>query len=368
MAKSGPRGPDWTCGAPVGNMRSMQTDDRYDAVMGRDHIVRALAAGGTVRVVAVVATDLTGEAARRHGARGLVAVALGRAAAAGLLLATLTKDEERLTLQILGTGPIGGVTVDVSSLGTARVFAKRPHAVAGAGAMGALGAKDDGGDGDAVESGRRPSLAGLIGTDGLVSVIRELGLGEPFSGQTPLAGGEIDGDVERYLTDSEQIDSALGCETVAGDGGGVVAAVGVLVQTLPGSEGTAVVAEARQRLRAGALARWLAGATAPAPGQVTANDKALLNGESMMQAVLGEDAAATLEILDRRQVRFFCPCTRERAAATLALLGEAELLDMIRDDGNAHVICEFCRNDYRFTDADLEEIRRSLRPQPAAPS
>jgi len=205
--------------------------------------LRGIVAGGVARIIAVTATDVAREAVRRHGAAGAAAVALARGATAGLLLATLTKDEERVTLQLLGDGPLGGLTVDATASGTARAYVKNV-------AAGPAAPAD------------RPRLAPALGTTGLVSVLRDVGLRESFRGQTPIATGEIDEDCERYLTTSEQLESALRCETALAADGALTAVAGILVQALPGGRGAAVVAAARTALVGGALRRALGG---PAP-------------------------------------------------------------------------------------------------------
>ena len=300
---------------------------------GEDEILRATVDGGAARVVAVTATGVAREAIRRHEATGAAAVVLARGVTAGLLLATLTKDEERVTLQILGDGPLGGVTVDATAAGTARAFVKHLETLS------ALPPE-------------RPRLGAAIGKSGVVSVLRDLGLRESFRGQTSLATGEVDDDCERYLTESEQIESALRCETVLAADGTVAFAAGVLVQSLPGGRGAAVVAAARERLAAGALREAMA--TARDPG-------------TLIEDALG-DAIGAWGALDARPVRFECQCSRERAGAALALLGSAELADMILEDGKAEVTCNFCRARHDFTEAELERIRRDLEGFAGPPS
>jgi molecular chaperone Hsp33 len=195
-------------------------------------------------------------------------------------------------------------------------------------------------------AGTRPALASALGASGVVSVIRDLGLRETFSGQTEMVSGEIDTDVEHYLNVSEQVDSALGCEVLfegSDLGAELVCSAGLLVQALPGTGGAELVERARRQLRGGALARALsAGAT---------------DAAALAREVMGEDAA-DLRILDARPVRFACQCSRERAVDSLALLGSAELAAMIAEDGKAEVICNFCRERYDFSAVDLENIRR----------
>jgi len=204
-----------------------------------------------------------------------------------------------------------------------------------------------------------------VGRGGVVNVVRDLGPGHDFTGQTPIVDGEIDTDVEHYLCQSEQIDSALGCETLLDEAGGILTSVGILAQTLPGSEGAAVVAATRHRLRAGVLGQWLRRRLGTGTGDGPLSRR--VTPDDVIFAAMDEDAAS-LAVLDRRPVLFFCPCSRDRAAATLALLGENDLIEMIRDEGRAQVTCEFCRADYDFTDVNLEEIRRTLRREAVAPS
>jgi molecular chaperone Hsp33 len=306
-------------------------------------IARCILADGAARLVVALTTPAAEEAARRHQSSGAAALALARGATAGLLLSTLTKDEERVTLQVLGDGPLGGLTVDASSSGRVRAYLRNPAA-----RLSPLRAAT-------AAAPERMSLAAAVGR-GIVHVVRDLGLRETFSGETQIATGEIDDDVEHYLIASEQIDSALACDglLVQGSGAGAIAiSGGILIQALPGTEGADIVAAARERLRAGALTCALA----TRPSTV----------EELLQAALG-DALPALQVLDRREVSFHCPCSRERAAASLTLLGASELKSMILDDGKAEVTCNFCRERYDFDEKDLEEIRREATPPSGPPS
>jgi molecular chaperone Hsp33 len=298
-----------------------------------DEIVRAIIDGRPVRIVAVTSTEVAREAVRRHGAGPAASLALARGLTAGLLLATLTKDDERVTLQVLGDGPLGGLTVDATAAGAARAYVKNPEVPLVA------------------VPGTRASLAAAVGRNGLVSVIRDVGLGEAFSGRTSIATGEIDEDVERYLEASEQIVSALACDAALAPDGTIAFAAGILIQALPGSDGAVRVAAARGLVADGGLLRALGAGPR--------------DGAAVIAAVLG-DRLGEVRILDRRAVRFDCPCSRARASTSLALLGEPELAAMILDDGRAEVTCNFCRARYEFDEAALEVIRRET-AKPAGP-
>jgi molecular chaperone Hsp33 len=292
-----------------------------------DRIARCLLPTLSVRAVAAITTETAREAARRHQATGGAAAALGRATTAAALLATLTKDMERVTLQIMGDGPLGAITVDASSNGNLRAFLKHPAVMVPA-------APD-----------RRVTLGAFVGASGVLGLVRDLGLKEHFSGQTALVDGEIDTDVEHYLVASEQIDSAIACETLLGEDLAVRVSAGVLLQALPGTEGAPLLEMARHRLREGLLTELLAA------------DGTTSTPESLVRAVVG--SGVEVKVLDARPLRFHCACSRERAANTLALVGAKEMEELVEEDGGAHVVCEFCREKYRFTREEIAEILRA---------
>jgi molecular chaperone Hsp33 len=290
-------------------------------------------------VVVATATAAVREMAARNKAIGATAVALGRAALSGLLLATLTKDEEQVTLQVLGKGPIGGVTVDARSSGNVRGFVKRPNAVTWDPALAAQ---------------PRLGLGEIVGKEGVLSVIRNLGMKQNYSGQVAMSSGEIDEEVEHYLTTSEQIDSVLHCDALVNRDGEITAAAGLLIQTLPQAHGAAVVEFLRDTLRGPVFSSLLAAQAAHGN----------LDAQAIARAALGP-SANDLQILDVRNVQFFCPCTRERAESTLGMLRPDDLKEMILETNDAEVTCNFCGQQYHFSEVELERIRRDReKPRP----
>ncbi len=282
-----------------------------------------------MRVVAAITTEVAREAAGRHGVVAGGQVALARGASSGLLLATLTKGRERVTVQILGDGPLGGVIVDANGSGEVRAYLQNPaHLIPGG-------------------PGERVRLGAAVGRRGVVSVVRDLGIRERVQGQAPMLTGEIDADVEHYLTTSEQIESAMGCDAVLGEDGGVSVAGGVLVQTMPGDGShKSLVAEMWRRLRLDAVYDTLA-----ANSDITAEELAL--------AVLDE-FSGELDVLDVQPVRFHCPCSAERVRSMLEVVAVDELEAMINQDGGAEVTCDFCRERYEITGEELGAIRESI--------
>lgn len=303
-----------------------------------DLIVRGIDRVAGLRVVVAVTSDLVREAAERHGAEGLGACALGRALTSSLLLATLTKGGERVTLQLQGDGPIGGITADANDAGDVRGYIIH----------GDRARHDCAGRGRVVE---------VLGRNGVVNVLRDLGLKERYQGQTALTTGEVDEDVEGYLRSSEQIPSALGCDVVV-EGGRVLAAAGVLVQMMPealggspeaqamiaehSDEAAHAVREAQHALRIGVIWDFLRrGATSP---------------RALAEEVYGHP----LEFLDERALRFRCRCSMERVEDSMTLLSTVDLDEMIADEGRAEVTCNFCNEKYVVPKDRLEVIRQII--------
>lgn len=286
-----------------------------------DHLIRAIARGANVRVAAIMTTSLVADAARRHELAPAATVALGRGLTAGLLLATLTKGEERVTLQLTADGPLGTLTVDANGHGDVRGYVGKPQS-------------------DQPFAPGRQTLSALVGSNGVVNVLRDLGLKELYQGQTPLVSGEIDEDVEAYLRKSEQVPSALGCDVLVDEQGQVVVAAGVLVQAMPDGDPNAVQA-AEEQLRSGRLYELLAA------------------GERSLR-VLAETIAGLgpLEwVGEERPVHFQCRCTPERISNVLTLLGTVDLDEMIAENKPAEVVCNYCNTRYQFGKPELERLR-----------
>jgi len=301
-----------------------------------DQIVRCVIDDPDVRVVAVISTALSQEAARRHRCVAGAQVALSRAATTGLLLATMTKGAEQFTLSIAGDGPLGEVSADARGDGTVRAYARHPEVLVPAG------------------PGESARLAPGIGSQGVVRTLRDLGLRQRFSGQSPIVSGEIDADVEHYLRTSEQIESALGCDAAIGDDTKIAAAGGLLVQCLPGEEAAPFVREVSERLRQGALFAALASATDCAT-----------DAEALARHLLG-DAGADLRVLSRGPVEFRCRCSAKRVLAALSSLPAADLEQMIDEDGGAEVTCDYCREVFRLGAEQLEPLAAAARSRGAS--
>ena len=290
-----------------------------------DLLIRAIHRTLNVRIVAAIATEVCKDAARRHKATPAAACALGRGLIGAYLLATLTRGGERVTIQIQASGPLRGLTVDAYDDGSIRGYPLEAAACPDA------------------RMDRRQRMADLIGRDGVVNVVRDVGLKERFQGQVPLIVSEVDEDIESYLRQSEQIPSALGTELLFDSGGQIIQAGGVLLQSMPDSpaEVKTVLREAQHLLRAGELYDLLAsGPQTPA---------------ALARLILGPYADG-LEIQDERELSFRCRCDRERVAGMLRGLGREEVDSIVRERGEVEVGCEFCGRQYRFDAVDAAAL------------
>ncbi|MFV8751935.1 Hsp33 family molecular chaperone HslO [Nannocystaceae bacterium ST9] len=296
-----------------------------------DALLRAINEAETIRVVAATTSEAVREACRRQQARGVAAVAIGRGLTAGVLLATLAKqDRERIRIQFAGRGPAGHLMVDAH--GDGRVRACLEHALAP--------------DHPALRPdlhAARTRTAALIGGRGELVVTRELGLEQGYQGVVAIESGEIDEDLQNYLDRSEQLPSALRCEVVLDGKGEVVRAAGVLAQSFPGSP-PELIAEVRERLAPGELARL-----------IEPHERAL--DELVGFALGGEGFRRMLEY----PIAFHCPCGPERAVRVLSSLGAADLDALADEQEVTEVRCNFCGNVTRLGAAEVREVAAQLR-------
>jgi molecular chaperone Hsp33 len=299
-----------------------------------DHLIRGLLDPKAARVVAAWTTDIARIATARHELSGVAPVALGRALTAGLLLATLTKGEERVSLLIAGDGPLARLAVDANGAGQVRGYVS-PRVVV------------------PLPPQRPPVIARAIGR-GTVTVVRDLGLREQYRGSAAIVTGEVDEDVEAYLRQSEQLDSALGCEVVVDASGAVVAAGGLLLQALPGGE-PALVRELQHALRTGELYRAIEHIAARPDESDTA-------AQAIVQALLSTES---VRVLDQRPVCFRCTCSADRARELAGMLDAADLTELLANQQGAEITCSFCSQRYTVDQDTLRQIHEyaAMRPR-----
>lgn len=287
---------------------------------GEDHWVRAMAGDGAIRVLAARTTGTVDSARQRHNTAPTATAALGRVLTATALLAILLKDDQKLTLRVLGDGPIGGLVGDGWADGTVRGYAHHPQVD--------LPLRADG----------KLDVGGAVGRQGLLHVTRDLGLREPYTGSAPLVSGEIGEDLTAYLWRSEQTPSLVSLGVLVNPDGSVRAAGGLLVQVLPG-------ADPAWSRRLEDNARALAG--------ISRRIEAGVSPAEMVETVLEGFPA---RMLGQGPVRFGCACSRERVEGLLAALGRQELTQMLEENEGAEMTCRFCGERYVFGADDLRRL------------
>ena len=286
-----------------------------------DEITRAITGDGLVKAVAVTGRDLVERARIIHILLPMGTAALGRALLAASMMGDMLKEQNgSLTLQIKGGGPLGTILAVSDCGGNVRGYVQNPHVELMEKYQGKL------------------DVGAAVGTDGTLTVIKDIGLKEPYVGSIALMSGEIADDLALYFVESEQIPTACALGVLVGLDQSVTAAGGYLIQLLPGA-GDDIITRIEQGVHAlGSVSHALAGG---------------LDGEGLLRAVL---EGFQLEILEKHPVEYRCYCSRDRVTRALISMGRRELKSLIEEQGQAELTCQFCDKVYRYTRAELEEL------------
>ncbi len=294
----------------------------------RDYIVRATAENDNIRIFAMTSRELVEEARVRHATSNVVTAGLGRLLTAGALMGSMLKNEtDVLTLQIEGSGPVGGLTVTAGlekeengdDAVCVKGYAKNPNVELPLNSAGKL------------------DVGGAVGA-GILTVIKDMGLKEPFSGQTELVSGEIAEDLTYYFVSSEQVPSSVALGVLVEPQGTVMYAGGFIIQLLPFASEESIT-RLEERLK-----------TMPSVTTLLSSGK---NPEEIIEELFAD---MDLKITDRIPAFFRCNCSRERVRKAVMSIDEKDIRDMIGDGKPIEVNCHFCGQSYSFDVNDLKKI------------
>lgn len=292
-----------------------------------DSLLKVLAFNDEVKAVAMVATDAIAQAQRRHDTWSSATAALGRTIIGTQLLASSLKGDERITVQVNGDGPGGKIMADANGRGEMHGYITNPHV--------SLELNDKG----------KLDVRGVVGTNGTITVLKDLNMREPFSGQVPIVDGELGMDFTYYLAVSEQINGAVGVSVLVNPDETVRAAGGFMIQLLPGAS-EATISEIERRIN-----------------EIPMVSKLIDQQEQprdILNRLLGEE---NIRVLEEMPVKFHCGCTRERFSAGLMSIGVDDLQHLIDEDHGAEVVCHFCGEKYHFEEAELQSLIDEIKSQ-----
>lgn len=288
-----------------------------------DYIVRAIAAGGQIRAFAATTKDTVEKARQLHNTSPIATVALGRLLTGGVMMGvTMKNDSDILTVQIKGNGPIGAMTVTADPKGNVKGFVANPEVM--------LPLKDG-----------RLDIAGAVGI-GVLSVIKDIGLKEPYVGDTILITSEIADDLTYYYATSEQIPSSVGLGVLMDKDNTVEQAGGFIIQLMPDAT-EEVIDKLEKRIK-----------------EIKSVTHMLENGmtpEKILEYILG---GMELEILDTIPTQFYCNCSKERVSKAVMSIGVKDIKEMVDDNKPIEVNCHFCNSHYTFSPQELGQMLEAV--------
>lgn len=284
-----------------------------------DYIVRGTAADSQIRVFAATTREIAESARAFHNTSPVATAALGRLLSAGAMMGSMLKnDTDMLTLKVSGDGPLGGITVTADSHANVKGYVNNPDVM--------LPPKNG-----------KLDVGGAIGI-GLLQVIKDMGLKEPYVGQTILVTSEIAEDLTYYFANSEQVPSSVGLGVLMNHDNTVRCAGGFIIQLMPFAD-EKTISRLEENLK-----------------NVTSVTALLDKGytpEQLLEELLGD---LGLEITDTIPTKFYCNCSKERVEKAVASIGKKDIQEMIDEDKDIEVKCHFCNTAYNYTVDELREI------------
>ncbi len=286
-----------------------------------DYIVNAITNNGAIRVVAADTTELCNRAQQIHKMSATAAAALGRTITAAAIMGSMLKSEDdAITLQLNGGGPIGRVIAVADGKANVKGYVDYPLV-----------------DLPLNEKGKL-DVGGAVGTNGMLSIIRDLGLKEPYVGQVPLVNGEVAEDLTQYYATSEQLPTAVALGVLVDVDYTIKAAGGFILQVLPGAYDEDIDNVEKTVASISSVTEMLSAGKKP---------------EDIVEKLLSD---YEIEYFDNVPTAYKCDCTRERTDRALISIGKEELTKLIEEDGKAQITCHFCDNVYDYTKEELQAL------------
>ncbi|MCR5311701.1 MAG: Hsp33 family molecular chaperone HslO [Lachnospiraceae bacterium] len=289
-----------------------------------DYIVRATAAGAQIRAFAAYTKNLTEEARKAHNTSPVITAALGRLMTGAVMMGIMQKgDDDLLTLQIKSGGPVGGITVTADSKGRVKGYAVNPDVML------------------PPNSKHKLDVGGAV-APGFLTVIKDIGLKDPYVGEVMLQSGEIGDDLTYYFAASEQVPSTVGLGVLMNKDNTVRQAGGFIIQLMPFAPEETIEKLEENLKKVSAVTDLLEEGKTP---------------EDILKVILeGFD----IEFTDKLPARFYCNCSKERFSKGLVSLGKKELSDIIAEGKDIEVNCRFCGKHYNYSVEELSGLYRKL--------
>lgn len=285
----------------------------------KDYLVKATLFNGQVRAYAVHTTNLVKEAQERQDTWATASAALGRTLTITSMMGAMLKGDDTITVKVEGDGPMGAAVVDANATGDVRGYVVNPHT-----------------DFPVNEAGKL-DVKRAVG-EGTLSIVKDLGLKDYFTGQVPLVSGEIGEDFTYYFASSEQVPSAVGAGVLVNPDHSINVSGGFIVQLMPGAEEEIITKVEDAINKVPPVTTLLQEGKTP---------------EELLQRLFSE---GEIQFLETMPVQFKCKCSKERIVRAIKGLGEAEIKAMIEEDHGAEATCHFCNEVYQVTESELEAL------------
>ena len=284
-------------------------------------LIRCITSCGEVMATAVDTTDIVNRAEQIHGTSAVVTAALGRLLTAGSMMGNMLKGkDDSITLRVNGDGPTGSLIVVSDFNGDVRGYVQNPIVELPLNAKGKL------------------DVGGAVGKNGLLYVLKDLGLKEPFSGSVPLVSGEIAEDITSYYALSEQIPTVCALGVLVNPDLSVKAAGGYIIQLLPAASDKTIDKLEKSIVEMASVTSMLSSGMTP---------------EEIIKTALKE---FEVEVLYSQDIEYKCNCSKERVSKALISLGKEELSEMTKEKGDTEISCHFCDKVYKFSSAELKKL------------